>query len=106
MRFCRRERVQLRASQLEFLLSVALKPGQTQTELATDCGVTLSAISRAMDVLGSSGRRDSRSAARMGWVETRKDPDDDRVQLVHLTQSGREFVSLLETICYGSPIHS
>ena len=106
MRFCRREHSQLRVSQLELLLSAAVKPGQTQTELATDCGLTLSAVSRAVDVLGSSGRRDNKSSARMSWIETKRNPDDDRHLQVHLTQSGREFVSLLEVIIYGSPVPS
>ena len=106
LRFCRREHSQLRISQLELLLSAAVRPGQTQTELAADCNLTLSAVSRAVDVLGTSGRRDAKSSARMAWIETKRNPDDDRHLQVYLTQSGREFVSLIEAIIYGSPIQS
>jgi DNA-binding MarR family transcriptional regulator len=102
--FCLHQHSQLRISQLHLLLTVALKPGQTQTELAVACDLTLSAVSRAMDVLGSSGRRDKISSARMGWVETRRNPDDDRILQVYLTKKGQEFVSLLEAMIYGSSI--
>jgi len=104
MRYCRTIHAQLRASQLELLLAVYLKPGQTQSELAAECDMTLSAVSRAMDVLGTTGRRDNLSKARMGWVETRRNPSDDRILQVYLTKKGTDFVSLLETIAYGSPL--
>ena len=102
--FCLHQHPQLRISQLHMLLTIALKPGQTQTELAVACDLTLSAVSRAMDVLGSSGRRDKISSARMGWVETRRNQDDDRILQVYLTKKGHEFVSLLEAMVYGSSI--
>ena len=91
---------QLRVSQLALVLKVAQKEGQTQTELADQCGLTLSAISRALDVLGSSGRKDKISTARMGWLEARENKDDDRIKQVHLTQKGRVFVDFLLTTCF------
>ena len=102
--FCLHQHSQLRISQLHLLLTVALKPGQTQTELATACDLTLSAVSRAMDVLGTTGRRDKISSARMGWVETRRNADDDRILQVYLTKKGHEFVSLLEAVVYGGSV--
>lgn len=104
LRFCLHQHSQLRISQLDLILTVAIKPGQTQTELAESCDLTLSAVSRAMDVLGTAGRRDKISSARMGWVETRRNPLDDRILQVYLTKKGNDFVSLLESICYGSSL--
>lgn len=104
MRFCRREHPQLRASQLELLLAIQLKPGQTQSELATDCSLTLSAVSRAVDVMGSKGRTDNKGTVAMAWLETRGNPHDDRIKQVYLTQKGSEFLHLLEMITYGSAV--
>lgn len=104
MRYCRRQHPQLRVSQLELILSVFQKPGQTQSELALECDLSLSAVSKAVDVLGSTGRRDKLSAARLGWLETKRNPDDDRVQQVYLTTTGVDFVTLLMRIIHGSPV--
>lgn len=104
MRFCRRTHPQLRASQIELLLQVYLKPGMTQSELASEVDLTLSAVSRAVDVLGKSGRRDGRSKAQMEWIETRRNPDDDRILQVFITQKGRDFVSTLEHLIYGRSV--
>ena len=41
---------QIRASQIDMLLTIALKPGISQTELAVECDLTLSAVSRAVDL--------------------------------------------------------
>ena len=101
MRFCRRSHPQLRASQIELLLTVALKPGMTQTELANKLDLTLSAVSRAVDVLGKTGRRDGRSSAKFDWIESRRNPDDDRILQVYLTIKGADFVSTLEHLIYG-----
>ena len=104
MRFCRREHAQLRASQLELLLTIQLKPGQTQSELATDCSLTPSAVSRAVDVMGSKGRSDNKGQVAMQWVETHDNPHDERIKQVYLTQKGSEFLHLLEMITYGSTV--
>ena len=104
MRLCRRTHPQLRASQIELLLQVYLKPGMTQSELAEKVDLTLSAVSRAIDVLGKSGRRDGKSNAQMDWVEARRNPDDDRILQVFITQKGRDFVSTLEHLIYGNSI--
>lgn len=103
IRLCRRASPQIRASQIDLLISVALKPGSTQTELAVECDLTLAAISRAVDVMGSSGRRDGMSG-RMGLIETRRNPDDDRVLQVFLTPAGEQFVSLLLSLNYGGSL--
>jgi DNA-binding MarR family transcriptional regulator len=103
MRLCKSISFTIRASQIELLLSVSLKPGSTQTELANECGVTLAAISRAVDVLGSGGRRDGVSG-KLGLIEARRNPDDDRTLHVYLTTKGEQFVTLLEAMTYGSSI--
>ena len=104
MRLCRREHPQLRASQLELLLAVLLKPGQTQSELAINCSLTLSAVSRAVDVMGVKGRSDHKSQVAMEWLETRENPHDERTKQVYLTKKGTDFLHLLEMITYGSTI--
>lgn len=104
LRLARSIHPQLRVSQLELLLLVYSKPGMTQSELAMETDLTLSAVSRAVDVLGTSGRRDNKSGARLNWIETRRNPDDDRVLQVFITPKGRDFVLTLEHLTYGSPI--
>lgn len=105
MRLCRRVSPQIRASQLDLLLSIALQPGRTQTELAIECDLTLAAVSRAVDVLGSTGRRDGLSG-RLGLVEAKRNKADDRILQVFLTPAGEQFVSLIETLTYGGSIQS
>jgi len=103
LRLCRRVSPQMRASQIDFLLTVALAPGRTQTELAAQCDLTLAAVSRAVDVLGKEGRRDGVSG-KLGLIETRRNPDDDRILQVFLTPSGEQFVSLMESLVYGGTL--
>lgn len=100
-RYCRQSNPWLRSSQLDLLLTIALKEGQTMTELATDCDLSISAVSRALDVMGSSGRRDGKSTA-YGWIEARPNPDDDRVLQLHLTTKGRHFLDTYLSLATGS----
>lgn len=91
---------QLRVSQVDLLISVALKEGQSQTDLAMDCDLTIAAISRAVDTLGKSGRRDGKGVT-LGLVRTERAPDDDRFLLVFLTQRGRDLMQSLADLTYG-----
>jgi DNA-binding MarR family transcriptional regulator len=92
MRVARRLAPQIRASQLDYLLTVALHPGLTMTELATECDVDLATISRAVDVLGTTGRRDGLSGA-LGLIDARFNDGDHRIRQVFLTPAGEAFVS-------------
>jgi len=92
---------QLRVTQVEFLLTVAMKPDRTQSELAADCGYTLAAVSRLVDTLGTSGRRDGKGGV-LGLIQTKTSLKDDRILLVSLTDKGKNVVSLLEQLAYGS----
>lgn len=103
MRLCRTASPQLRASQVDLLLTIAMNPGRTQTELAHLCDLTISAVSRAVDVLGASGRRDGRGG-KLGLIEAKRNPDDDRIVQIYLTSKGEHFVSLLEALINGSPL--
>ena len=92
---------QLRVSQLAFLQAIALKPGSTQTELCQELGVTMSAISRNVDVFGS-GKAKSERHKSFGLIEAKRDLDDERLILIYLTDKGRIFLELIESTIYGS----
>ena len=94
-RLCRAAHPQMRLSQLLTLLAVAEHPGRTQTELALEVGLTLGAVSRAVDVMGTAGRRDKKGAPPLGWIEAVTDPDDDRNLRVHLLPAGRRLVQAI-----------
>jgi DNA-binding MarR family transcriptional regulator len=91
---------QLRVAQVEFLLTVAMKPDCSQTELAVECGYTLAAVSRLVDTLGTTGRRDGKGGA-LGLIQARENPKDDRLMLISLTQKGKNLVDLIEELTYG-----
>jgi DNA-binding MarR family transcriptional regulator len=99
MQLARVHHSQIRASQLELLLTVWLHPGLTQTELADELGLTTSAISRSVDVLGSAGRKDGKSTARLGLLTADLLADDgindQRAKHVRLTAAGERLVITL-----------
>jgi DNA-binding MarR family transcriptional regulator len=97
--FLRSLHPQLRVSQLDLLLAVAKKEGQSQTDLAINCGLTLAAVSRAIDALGTSGRRDGKGA-RLGLLKAERDPSDDRFVLVFLTDKGRQILLTCANLVY------
>ena len=92
---------QLRVAQVEFLLTVALNPGRSQSELAVECGYTLAAVSRLVDTMGETGRRDGKGGA-LGLIQARPDAKDDRLLLVTLTSRGKQLIKLLEELTGGS----
>jgi DNA-binding MarR family transcriptional regulator len=97
--FLRSLHPQLRVSQLDLLLAVAEKEGQSQTDLAVNCSLTLAAISRAVDALGSSGRRDG-NGKRLGLLKAERDINDDRCVLVYLTDKGRATLETCANLVY------
>lgn len=103
MRLFRSLNASIRASQIEIILTVKLRPGLTQTELAIETNLTLAAISRAIDVLGGGGRRDGLSS-KYGLIETRRNASDERILQVFLTPKGEQFVSIIEALTNGSSI--
>ena len=86
---------QFRFSQYRFLLVVAENPGLTQTEVAKLLDVTLAAVSRAVDTLGPKGRKDRLNGGRK-FIETKRDPEDDRNLLLFITPAGMSFLEQLE----------
>ena len=90
---------QMRISQLAFLKAIALKPGSTQTELCQELGVTMSAISRNVDVFGT-GKAKSERHKSYGLIEAKRDLDDERLLLINLTDKGRIFLELLLETSY------
>jgi DNA-binding MarR family transcriptional regulator len=85
---------QIRLTQLRLLLTVAKHQPLSQTALSEHAGLTLAAVSRAVDVLGSAGRRDGVSGA-LGLLQVLLDPNDDRLKLVSLTPKGRVLLDHL-----------
>ena len=92
---------QIRVSQLAFLRAIAIKSGSTQTELCQELGVTMSAISRNVDVFGS-GKSKSERHKSFGLIEAKRDIDDDRLILIYLTDKGRIFLDLILETTYGN----
>lgn len=94
---------QIRASQIDMLLTISMQPGISQSELATECDVTLSAISRAVDVMGASGRRDGKGQA-LGLVTAERAAGDDRTIVLRLTPKGNQLIDLYQQVTSGSPL--
>jgi DNA-binding MarR family transcriptional regulator len=97
--FLRSLHPQLRVSQLDLLLSISEKEGQSQTDLAIDCGLTLAAVSRAIDALGISGRRDGKGQ-KLGLIRAERDPNDDRFVLVFLTEKGKNVMETIANLVF------
>ena len=97
--FLRALHPQLRVSQLDLLLAVAEKEGQSQTDLAANCQLTLAAVSRALDSLGSSGRRDAKGK-KLGLLRSEHDINDDRYVLVYLSDKGRATLETCANLVY------
>ena len=89
----------IRANQLAFLQAVALKPGSTQTELCQELGVTMSAISRNVDVFGS-GKAKSKRHKCFALVKAERDQNDERLVLIYLTDEGEAFLELIENVVF------
>ena len=85
---------QMRLTQLRLLLMLAKHQPISQTELADRSGLTLAAVSRAVDVFGTTGRRDGQGGA-LGLLQVLLDPSDDRLKLVSLTAKGRALLKHL-----------
>ena len=86
---------QIRASQIDMLLTIALNPGISQTELANECDVTLSAASRMVDVMSTTGRRDGKGQA-LGLVIAERATGNDRTIVLRLSSKGTQMVSLYQ----------
>ncbi len=94
---------QIRASQIDMLLTIAMQPGISQTELAIECDVTLSAVSRAVDVMSTAGRRDGKGQA-LGLVAATRLEGDDRTITLQLTSKGIQLIELYKQVVNGSPL--
>lgn len=82
------------------LLTIAMQPGISQTELAIECDVTLSAVSRAVDVFSSAGRRDGKGQA-LGLVTAERAEGDDRTIVLRLTPKGTQLIDLYQQVANG-----
>ena len=94
--FCEKAREahpQIRTSQIRFLVVIAQysPAGITQTEAAKQLGLTLAAISRAVDVFGPDGRKD-RGTPGLNYIKVSTDPDDDRPKILTITEAGMNYL--------------
>ena len=94
---------QIRASQIDMLLTIAMQPGISQSELAVECDVTLSAVSRAVDVFSSAGRRDGKGQA-LGLVTAERAKGDDRTIVLNLTPKGAQLIDLYQQVTNGGSL--
>jgi DNA-binding MarR family transcriptional regulator len=86
----------LTVRQLIFLQTVDAKPGLSQTEICQELNVTLSAVSRSIDVWGSGPIKTERHKS-YGLVKAVRDIEDDRLILIYLTAKGRQFLADINT---------
>ena len=103
MRILRRISPQIRASQIDLLLTIYLQEGINQKELAIECDVSTSTVSKAVDVFSDKGRRDGKGGA-LGLCYTENCPDDDRLNQIFLTSNGKQTLTLLLNVIYGRSI--
>ena len=82
-------------NQLLCLLIVKRHQPLNQTELSERTGITISAISRFVDVMSEEGRRDGKGGA-LGLVRTIKHPGNGREKLVVLTEKGEKVLHLVD----------
>ena len=94
---------QIRASQIDLLLTIAMRPGISQTELAIECDLTLSAVSRAVDVFSAAGRRDKKGGA-LGLITAERAEGDDRTIVLRLTPKGQQLIDLYQQVTNGGSI--
>ena len=80
-----------------------MQPGISQSELAIECDVTLSAVSRAVDVMGTTGRRDGRGQT-LALVTAQRAEGDDRTIVLRLTSKGNQLIDLYQQVTSGSPL--
>ena len=92
---------QFRLSQMIFLQAIESRPGISHSELAADLGVTVSALSRNVDVFGSQKGNQARQHNH-GLVEVRKEASDDRIKSIYLTDKGRNFLKTFREILHGN----
>ena len=89
---------QIRISQIEMLCQVGINEPISLTDLGHKCDISISGIARAMDVLGTEGRKDGKVTA-LGWIEIEKRVDDDRTKELWLSRKGRVVMeTLLESM--------
>ena len=85
---------QIRISQIEMLCQVGINEPMSLSDLGHKCDISISGISRAMDVLGTKGRKDGKGTA-LGWIEIEDKVDDDRTKQLWLSRKGRVVMETL-----------
>ena len=80
--------------------------GVSCTNLAKQLSVSVGAVSRAADVLGTKGRIDretgnKRSTTAMGYVHRLEDPCNYKAVLLTLSPAGQDFLNDMENLLWG-----
>lgn len=87
-------------TQAVLLLTVAYRPGVTQSDIVNLTGLSEASVSRIVAIMGSKG---DRGAGPFNLIEPRVSPRDSRARELHLTAKGgivmsailREFVGVI-----------
>lgn len=84
-------------AQLDLLLTIALKPGCSQSEIADSVNQSLSSVSRALRVL-SKGRKETVNKTALGFIRQERNLDDERIVQAYLTEDGERFIKVLSDL--------
>ena len=103
IRFMRTLSPQIRASQIDLLLTVYLTPGITQRDLAIECNVSTSTISKAVDVFAPPAKQNKNNRLANIW-RTERCSDDERLIQIYTTTEGQTIIKLFLDASYVSPL--
>ena len=85
---------QIRISQIEMLCQIGIHEPISLTDLGNKCDITISGVSRMVDVMGTEGRKDGKGNA-LGWIEVEREINNDRTKQLWLSRKGRVIVETI-----------
>jgi DNA-binding MarR family transcriptional regulator len=102
LKVCGKISPHMTATQLDFLLGVALNPGQGTTFHARRLRMAPASVSSLISRLGNRGRsRDGEKEPTLDLIEQRPAPRDARKKEVYLTDKGHTLMKEIANILIG-----